>query len=137
MICALGYQMLCGTMIRSETEDSVRMTFDMKKRDGRVLIRMATVRDMAANCLPHWKNWTKQLTLLETQWRLPAWSVKAVLLDAEAEVQRMGADRARLADSLDGAKAKSQRLESANREVSRRLVDAMESIRAVLIKQPE
>ncbi len=58
------------------------------------------------------------------------------LLDAEAEVQRMGADRARLADSLDGAQSKAQRLESANREVSRRLVDAMESIRAVLDRQP-
>ncbi len=62
---------------------------------------------------------------------------EAVLLDAEAEVQRMGADRSRLADSLDGAESKAQRLESANREVSRRLVDAMESIRAVLDKQPE
>lgn len=59
------------------------------------------------------------------------------LLQAEAEVQRMGADRARLAESLDGAVAKSQRLENANREVSRRLVDAMESIRAVLDRQPD
>ena len=62
---------------------------------------------------------------------------EAVLLDAEAEVQRMGADRSRLADALDGAENKAQRLESANREVSRRLVDAMESIRAVLDRQPE
>jgi len=59
------------------------------------------------------------------------------LVDVEAEVQRMGADRARLAESLDGAEAKAQRLESANREVSRRLVDAMESIRSVLDKKPE
>ena len=58
------------------------------------------------------------------------------LLQAEAEVQRMGADRARLAESLDSAVAKSQRLENANREVSRRLVDAMESIRSVLDRQP-
>jgi hypothetical protein len=58
------------------------------------------------------------------------------LLQAEAEVQRMGADRARLAESLDNAVAKSQRLENANREVSRRLVDAMESIRSVLDRQP-
>ena len=62
---------------------------------------------------------------------------EAGLVQAEAEVQRMGADRARLAESLDGAVAKSQRLENANREVSRRLVDAMESIRAVLDRQPE
>lgn len=54
------------------------------------------------------------------------------LLDTEAEVQRMGADRTRLAESLDEVQARSQRLESSNREVSRRLVDAMESIRAVL-----
>ncbi len=60
---------------------------------------------------------------------------EAGLLKAEAEVQRMGADRARLAESLDSAVAKSQRLESANREVSRRLVDAMESIRTVLDRQ--
>jgi len=58
------------------------------------------------------------------------------LVQAEAEVQRMGADRARLAESLDSAVAKSQRLENANREVSRRLVDAMESIRGVLDRQP-
>lgn len=57
------------------------------------------------------------------------------LLEAESEVQRMGADRTRLAESLDGAQARSQVLENANREVSKRLVDAMESIRAVLDKQ--
>lgn len=57
------------------------------------------------------------------------------LLEAESEVQRMGADRTRLAESLDGAEARSQVLENANREVSKRLVDAMESIRAVLDKQ--
>lgn len=62
---------------------------------------------------------------------------EAHLLDAEAEVQRMGADRARLADSLDNAESKAQRLDSANREVSRRLVDAMESIRAVLDREPD
>lgn len=58
------------------------------------------------------------------------------LAEAEAEVQRMGADRTRLAESLDSAEARAQRLESANREVSRRLVDAMESIRTVLDRQP-
>ena len=61
---------------------------------------------------------------------------EAQLSDAESEVQRMGADRARLAESLDSAQARAQRLESANREVSRRLVDAMESIRAVLDREP-
>ncbi|MGB7287469.1 MAG: DUF4164 domain-containing protein [Salaquimonas sp.] len=62
---------------------------------------------------------------------------EAGLLEAEAEVQRMGADRSRLADSLDNAESKAQRLDSANREVSRRLVDAMESIRAVLDRAPD
>ena len=52
--------------------------------------------------------------------------------EAEAEVQRMNADRARLAQELDGSEARSERLEDANKEVSRRLVTAMETIRAVL-----
>lgn len=53
-------------------------------------------------------------------------------VEAEAEVQRMNADRARLAQELDMSEARSERLEEANREVSRRLVTAMETIRAVL-----
>ncbi|MCG6859331.1 MAG: DUF4164 domain-containing protein [Salaquimonas sp.] len=57
---------------------------------------------------------------------------EAALGEAEAEVQRMGADRTRLAESLDSAEARAVRLENTNREVSRRLVDAMEAIRAVL-----
>jgi len=52
--------------------------------------------------------------------------------DAEAEVQRMGADRTRLAEALDNAQDRSQKLEHVNKEVSRRLVDAMESIRTVI-----
>jgi len=53
-------------------------------------------------------------------------------LEAEAEVQRMNADRARLAHELDNSEARAERLEEANKEVSRRLVTAMETIRAVL-----
>jgi len=53
-------------------------------------------------------------------------------MEAEAEVQRMNADRARLAQELDGSEARSERLQEVNREVSRRLVTAMETIRAVL-----
>lgn len=60
---------------------------------------------------------------------------EAELLDVEAEVQRMGADRSRLAESLDNAEARSKRLEDTNREVSRRLVNAMESIRNVLDRE--
>ena len=52
--------------------------------------------------------------------------------DAEAEVQRVNADRARLAQELDSSEARAERLEEANKEVSRRLVAAMETIRAVL-----
>jgi chromosome segregation ATPase len=52
--------------------------------------------------------------------------------EAEAEVQRMNADRARLAHELDNSEARAERLEDANKEVSRRLVTAMETIRAVL-----
>ena len=53
-------------------------------------------------------------------------------VEAEAEVQRMNADRSRLAQELDNSEAKAERLEAANKEVSRRLVTAMETIRAVL-----
>src|SRR5579862_8725098 len=52
----------------------------------------------------------------------------------EAEMQRLGTDRSRLAQSLDAAEARSARLEEANREVSRRLVAAMESVREVLAR---
>ena len=52
--------------------------------------------------------------------------------EAEVEIQRMNADRAKLATELDGSEARAERLEEANKEVSRRLVTAMETIRAVL-----
>lgn len=52
--------------------------------------------------------------------------------EVEAEVQRLNADRSRLAQELDNSEAKGERLEDANKEVSRRLVTAMETIRAVL-----
>jgi hypothetical protein len=52
--------------------------------------------------------------------------------EAAAELNRMIEDRARIAQELDAAQDRSNRLEEANREVSRRLVTAMETIRAVL-----
>jgi hypothetical protein len=52
--------------------------------------------------------------------------------EADAEVQRMNVDRARLAHELDTAEARAERLAEVNREVSRRLVAAMETIRAVI-----
>ena len=49
-------------------------------------------------------------------------------------MQRLGTDRSRLAQSLDAAEARAARLEEANREVSRRLVAAMELIREILAR---
>jgi len=52
--------------------------------------------------------------------------------ELELEVQRMNGDRARLAQELDNSEAKVERLEEANREVSNRLIVAMETIRTVI-----
>lgn len=57
---------------------------------------------------------------------------ESLVLNVEEEVQRMTADRSRLAGELDDALAKTNRLEDANKEVSRRLVGAMEQIRRAL-----
>jgi len=50
----------------------------------------------------------------------------------ESEIQVLGADRARLADLLDKSEAKATRLDAVNRDVSHKLVEAMETIRSVL-----
>jgi hypothetical protein len=52
-----------------------------------------------------------------------------------AQLHVMGSDRARLAAELDTITAQSRRFETTNREVARRLDDAMETIRAVLTGQ--
>ncbi len=52
--------------------------------------------------------------------------------EAETEVQQVNMDRNELADRLDSSEARSARLEDINKEVSRRLVAAMESIRNVV-----
>ena len=57
---------------------------------------------------------------------------EAAVRVAEVEIQRMTADRGRLAKELDTALARGERLDRANRDVSRRLVDAMERVRSVL-----
>ena len=49
-----------------------------------------------------------------------------------SQVHAMGADRARLAGELDQAAARSRALETANREVSQRIAQAIETIRGVL-----
>lgn len=48
------------------------------------------------------------------------------------EVARLSDDRAQLALDLDAQLARAARLEEANKDVSRRLVSAMETIRSVL-----
>lgn len=51
---------------------------------------------------------------------------------SQEELQSMIKDRSRLAQELDQAHHRANKLEEANREVSRRLVTAMETIRTVL-----
>jgi chromosome segregation ATPase len=51
------------------------------------------------------------------------------------QVHALDSDRARLAADLDGQMARARRLESANRDIARRLDAAMESIRLVLEPQ--
>jgi len=48
------------------------------------------------------------------------------------QLAALGTDRSRLAAELDAAAARSRRLETANREVARRLDTALDSIRSVL-----
>ena len=52
--------------------------------------------------------------------------------DAPADVEMLAADRARLAESLDQSQARAAKLESLNRDVSRRIGHAVETIRAAL-----
>ncbi|WP_313618708.1 DUF4164 domain-containing protein [Agrobacterium sp.] len=52
--------------------------------------------------------------------------------EIDSEVRRVHTDRSRLAQELDQSEFRANRLEEVNREVSRRLVTAMETIRAVL-----
>ncbi|WP_455477949.1 DUF4164 domain-containing protein [Bartonella sp. B10] len=52
--------------------------------------------------------------------------------ECEEEIQRMNTDRSRLAQALDKAEAHIERLEIANKEVSKRLVKVMETIRVVI-----
>ncbi|WP_332065770.1 DUF4164 domain-containing protein [Bartonella sp. CB189] len=50
----------------------------------------------------------------------------------EEEIQQMNADRSRLAQELDKTEAHIERLEEVNKEVSKRLIKAMETIRIVI-----
>lgn len=53
------------------------------------------------------------------------------------EVQMLTADRARLAEALDQMQAYAGKLETINRDVSRRLDDAIDTIRSVLAADEE
>ena len=52
----------------------------------------------------------------------------------EVDTQRLVHERARLATELDKAAARSKRLDDSAHDVSRRLVEAMETVRSVLAK---
>jgi hypothetical protein len=47
----------------------------------------------------------------------------------------LGSDRSRLASALDAETARSRRLETANREIARRLDSAIDNVRAVIDAQ--
>jgi len=52
----------------------------------------------------------------------------------EIDTQRLVQERARLATELDKTAARAKRLDDSAHDVSRRLVEAMETVRAVLAK---
>ena len=52
----------------------------------------------------------------------------------EADTQKLVGERAKYAQELDKMSAKAKRLDDSAQEVSRRLVDAMETVRSVLAK---
>ncbi|HEY8575677.1 MAG TPA: DUF4164 family protein [Devosia sp.] len=52
----------------------------------------------------------------------------------EVDTQRLVHERARLATELDKASARAKRLDDSAHDVSRRLVEAMETVREVLAK---
>lgn len=53
----------------------------------------------------------------------------------EAESQRLASDRARLASELDRSMAREKRLDESTADVSRRLVEAMETVKSVLTNE--
>jgi hypothetical protein len=52
----------------------------------------------------------------------------------EADTNKLLGERAKFANELDKANARAKRLDDSAQEVSRRLVEAMETVRAVLAK---
>ena len=64
-------------------------------------------------------------------------SLRDIGEDLSADVEMLSADRARLAESLDQSQARLVRLEGVNRDVSRRLANAVETIQSVLETEGE
>lgn len=57
--------------------------------------------------------------------------------DLAEDVDMLIADRARLAESLDQSQARAAKLEGVNHDASKRLANAMETVRAVLQSDAE
>jgi hypothetical protein len=57
--------------------------------------------------------------------------------DLASDVEMLSADRAQLAEKLDQAQARAARLEGVNRDVSRRIGTAVETVRSVLEAEAE
>ena len=77
------------------------------------------------------KRLTQALDALDAvERRLEAERGAAQLTD---QVHTLGADRARLASELDSQTARSRQLETANREIARRLDSAIDNIRSVIV----
>lgn len=86
---------------------------------------------MSAKTLEHaFERAEKALNVLESSVETRLEHI-ALITEVEEEVQRMNADRSRLAQELDKNEARSERLELANKEVSRRLIGIMENLRII------
>lgn len=75
----------------------------------------------------------RALVRLEGGMRALGGRVKAIHR-TEVDAQRLVSERAKLATELDKASARAKRLDDSAHEVSRRLVEAMETVREVLAK---
>ena len=105
-----------------------RPRLDARLRNGLAVNFEGEARqDRSAAWIARWERLAFSLLMN----RVNVWSARRIQDRVAAEVAPP-ADRARLAQELDNSEARGERLQEANREVSRRLVTAMETIRAVL-----
>lgn len=105
---------------------SVHMRNDLDSRTGQVTTHSAD-GGLAASV----ERLDRALNRLETSVRALSGRMRSVAR-LEGETQRLAADRARLAGDLDRATARADQLDAVAGDVSRRLVDAMETVRAVM-----